>query len=98
MARLVPGPPLPPTSDREATIWVETDSPCEVQVLDCRDRTFEIAGHHYALACVKGLEPGRTYEYEVRLDGDEVWPEPGSQFPPSVIRTYADGGPFRLMF
>jgi PhoD-like phosphatase len=98
MARLVLGPLLRYTSDREATVWVETDSACEVEVLNSRDNTLEIAGHHYALTCVKGLEPGRTYDYEVRLDGEKVWPEPDSDFPPSVIRTYEEGGPFRLMF
>ncbi|MGU3502470.1 alkaline phosphatase D family protein [Mycobacterium sp. C31M] len=43
--------------------------------------------HHYALVAVQGLTPDTTTEYQVHIDGDLVWPEPGSEFPPSVIRT-----------
>ncbi|MEU4272252.1 alkaline phosphatase D family protein [Streptomyces sp. NPDC026092] len=50
-------------------------------------RTFQVAGHHYALIPVTGLTPGTTTEYEVRLDGRTVWPQPDSHFPPSTIRT-----------
>ncbi|MFF9017253.1 alkaline phosphatase D family protein [Streptomyces sp. NPDC014870] len=50
-------------------------------------RTFQIAGHHYALIPVTGLTPGTTTEYEVRLDGRTVWPPADSRFPPSTIRT-----------
>ncbi|MGW2020159.1 alkaline phosphatase D family protein [Streptomyces sp. NPDC001927] len=50
-------------------------------------RTFQVAGHHYALIPVTGLTPGTTTEYEVRLDGRTVWPQPDSRFPPSTIRT-----------
>ena len=51
--------------------------PCEVEVLGCRERTFHVAGHHYALVHVTGLEPATTTPYEVRLDGERVWPEAG---------------------
>ncbi|MCX5382704.1 alkaline phosphatase D family protein [Streptomyces sp. NBC_00083] len=73
-----------------ATVWVETDRPCTARVR-CADgargsaRTFQIAGHHYALVPVTGLTPGTTTAYEVLLDGRPVWPEPGSGFPPSTL-------------
>ena len=31
--------------ETSATVWVETDGPCEVTVLSARCRTFEVAGH-----------------------------------------------------
>ena len=39
------------------------------------------------------LEPGETYPYEVRLDGEVRWPEPDSDFPPSAIRHDRSRGP-----
>jgi hypothetical protein len=71
----------------QATVWVETGAACEVEVLGRRVRTFHVAGHHYGLVVLDGLEPGHAYEYEVRLDGERAWPEPGCGFPPSVLRT-----------
>ncbi|MFI1866529.1 alkaline phosphatase D family protein [Streptomyces jumonjinensis] len=73
-----------------ATVWVETDRPCTAEVR-CADGAggaapaFRIADHHYALVPVTGLTPGTTTAYEVFLDGERVWPPPGSRFPPSVI-------------
>jgi len=37
---------------------VETDEPCQVEVLGARERTWCVEGHHYALVHVEGLEPG----------------------------------------
>ncbi|MEC4016214.1 DUF7800 domain-containing protein [Streptomyces sp. H27-D2] len=107
-----------------ATIWVETDRPCEVEVA-CADgdeddageggagpgggdadvgarpggrgaggcgRTWQVAGHHYALVPVTGLRPGRDVPYRVLLDGAQVWPLADSPFPPSTIRTPAARG------
>jgi hypothetical protein len=91
------GPLLRFVSDTEATIWVETDAPCEVRVLGTTAPTFEVAGHHYALVRLEGLAPGSTTEYTVELDGAERWPEPGSELPPSVIHTVGDG-PLDLRF
>ena len=78
-------------SETEATIWVETDRPCEVEVLAHRARTFHVEGHHFALVVVRGLEPGRTYEYDVALDGQRVWPRPDDPWPAPSIRTVATG-------
>src|SRR5918995_1544653 len=98
MAGLVPGPLLRYAGETNATVWVETDTACEVEVLDCRSRTFHVEGHHYALVHVAELEPGGVYEYEVLLDGESRWPEAGSLFPPAVIRTWADGEAVKLVF
>ena len=97
MARLVLGPLLRHVSDSTATIWVETDAPCEVAVLGHTAPTFTVCGHHYALVIVEGLVPGSTTPYEVHLDGERWWPLPDERFPPSVIRTL-DGGPLRILF
>jgi hypothetical protein len=82
---LVLGPLLRYAGARDATVWVETDAACEVEVLvgnsPHRSRTFEVEGHHYALIRVAGLEPGSSHEYAVALDGERVWPEEGDPFP-----------------
>ena len=70
MAQLILGPLLRYVGEDEATVWVETDAPCEVEVLGCVQRTFAVADHHFALVHVTGLEPGTTTEYEVALDGE----------------------------
>ncbi|HLM30608.1 MAG TPA: alkaline phosphatase D family protein [Solirubrobacterales bacterium] len=98
MAQLVLGPLLRYVGEREAVIWVETDEACEVEVLGHRERTFRVHGHDYCLVVIDGLEPGREYEYEVALDGERRWPEPDSEFPPSVIRTVNGDEPLRLSF
>jgi hypothetical protein len=95
---LVLGPVLRYVSDTEAVVWVETDEPCNVEVLDHRARTFGVEGHHYALVIVRGLEPATTYEYGVSLDGESRWPEPDSDFPKSVIRTVDPDGRVDLIF
>lgn len=95
---LLLGPLLRHVDPVSATVWVETDRPCEVDVLGRRARTFCVAGHHYALVVVEDLEPGSTTAYEVRLDDELVWPPRGSEFPPSRIRTPGPSGRFRLAF
>jgi hypothetical protein len=95
---LVLGPLLRHVDPVSATVWVETDRPCDVDVLGRRARTFCVGGHHYALVVVEDLEPGSTTPYEVRLDGVQVWPPRDSEFPPSRIRTPGRQGPFRLAF
>jgi hypothetical protein len=92
------GPLLRHVDPVSATVWVETDRPCEVEVLDRRARTFCVGGHHYALVLVEGLEPGSSTPYEVHLDGGRVWPPAGSEFPPSRIRTAGGPGSFRIAF
>ena len=60
MPNLVLGPLLRYAGADDATIWVETDGPCEVEVLGCREPTFRVGGHHYALVHVTGLERAAT--------------------------------------
>ncbi|MFD5542723.1 alkaline phosphatase family protein, partial [Streptomyces sp. NPDC127079] len=103
MAGLRLGPLLRYTDGSSATIWVETSRPCTAKVR-CADgahgtaRTFQVAGHHYALVPVAGLTPGTSPSYEVLLDGARVWPPPDSRFPPSQIRTPAAGQALRVTF
>jgi len=92
------GPLLRYAGETDATVWVETDAACEVEVLGHKTRTFEIEGHHYALVMITGLEPGEVYEYEVSLDGTKVWPDDEHDFPPSVIRTFSPDGELNLFY
>jgi hypothetical protein len=67
-------------------------------VAGAQAQTFSVGGHHYALVVVNGLQPGASTPYEVRLDGVVHWPEPGSELPPSTIRTVATSGARRVVF
>jgi PhoD-like phosphatase len=96
VAGLLLGPLLRYLDETQATIWVETDSACEVEVLGQREPTFCICGHHFALVSIEGLEPGSETPYEVKLDGEAVWPEPSSPFPPSKIRTIDPEGELKI--
>ena len=98
MPSLVLGPLLRYVGETEAVIWVETDAPCQVEVLGSRERTFHVQGHHYGLVRATGIERGAWHEYEVSLDGTRVWPEPDSPFPPSRFRTYPKDAPLELAF
>jgi PhoD-like phosphatase len=93
---LVVGPLLRYVGETEATIWVETDSESEVEVLGERARTFSVAGHHYAIVALAGLTPGEAYPYEVALDGARRWPD--ADAPASVIRPLRAGQKVRLAF
>src|ERR1700744_744556 len=95
---LVVGPLLRYVGETAATIWAETDRACQVEILGRETATFEVGGHHYVLAVIDGLEPGRDYEYQVALDGTVRWPEPDTPFPASVIRTADPGRPLRMVF
>ncbi|MGV1047142.1 MAG: alkaline phosphatase D family protein [Solirubrobacterales bacterium] len=98
MPDLVLGPLLRYVSETEATVFVEADAACEVAILGAREPTFRVEGHHYALVRLEGLEPGGSYEYEVALDGERRWPQPGSELPPSTIRTLGGAGPLDIRF
>ncbi|MEU3981672.1 alkaline phosphatase D family protein [Streptomyces sp. NPDC026672] len=103
MGGLCLGPLLRYADGSSATVWVETSRPCAAEVR-CADgaggtaRTFQVAGHHYALIRVDGLTPGTSTPYEVLLDGASVWPPPDSRFPPSVIRTPDGTADVRVAF
>ncbi|MEV0734975.1 alkaline phosphatase D family protein [Streptomyces sp. NPDC050549] len=103
MAGLRLGPLLRYADGSSATVWVEASRPCTAEVR-CADgaagtaRTFQVAGHHYALVPVEGLTPGTSTPYDVLLDGTQVWPLPDSPFPPSVIRAPDADGTVRVAF
>jgi hypothetical protein len=90
MARLLIGPVLRHVGTTDATVFVETDEPCEVEILGSHEQTWLAGGHHYALVTIDGLEPGTATPYDVRLDGEQVWPPANSTRPPSRIRTLGD--------
>jgi len=98
VANLIVGPLLRYVSETEATIWVETDEPADVEVLGNKSRTFHVEGHHYAIVAVRGLEPGSINPYEVRIDGRSRWPVPGNAFPASAIGTLNRAEPLKLVF
>jgi hypothetical protein len=99
---LILGPLLRHVGSSDATVWVETDAPCEVEVLvegsSHSSRTFEVQGHHYALVIITDLEAGAAYEYAVALDGARVWPQEGDPFPAPVIRTIVPDDKLTLAF
>jgi hypothetical protein len=98
-AQLIVGPMLRYVGEHDATVWVETDRACEVEVLGTRQRTFRVCGHHYALVCIEGLEPASEYPYEVKLDGQVVWPDAdAAAFPRSTIRTAGGEQALRIAF
>jgi phosphodiesterase/alkaline phosphatase D-like protein len=84
---LVLGPVLRHVGDTTAAVWVQVERRATVTVLGCSARTFEVAGHHYALVSVTGLEPDTVHPYEVEVDGEVVWPPRVSPLPPSTVRT-----------
>lgn len=91
------GPLLRYADDTSATVWIETSGPACVEVLGQRTGTFSVGGRHYGLVMIEGLQPGICIEYTVKLDGAEVWPEPDTGLPPSVIRTKAKGQPVSML-
>ena len=86
---LLLGPFLRHVGTTTATVWVETAAPGEVEVLGHTAPTFTVQDQHYALVVVRDLEPGTCRSYEVRLDGERVWPLEHSGMPASRIRTRA---------
>ncbi|UTI65219.1 alkaline phosphatase family protein [Paraconexibacter antarcticus] len=93
---LLLGPLLRHVGETDATVWVETDRPCTVEVLGQTETTFTVAGHHYALLVLDGLEPASATAYDVRLDGAVAWPAEGE--PGGLIRTLGGDGGFTLAF
>jgi len=102
MTALRLGPMLRHVGTVDATIWVETDGSCSVEVragdVMGEDRTFQVAGHHYAIVVLEGFAPGSSNEYEVLLDGTLVWPDPAADRPPSRIRTIDPHRPLEIAF
>jgi len=70
---LIVGPMLRHLGERDATVWVETDAPCEIEVLGHAARTFTVYGHHYALVALDDLERGRSEERRVGKECRSRW-------------------------
>jgi PhoD-like phosphatase len=88
-----------------ATVWVEADAACEVRVSapggpSAADRTFEIAGRHFAIVDLEGLPERASTPYEVALDGARVWPPADEDWdwPASCVRTVGDDHGVRVSF
>jgi hypothetical protein len=98
MPSLLIGPMLRYVSDSEATIWLEADAACAVEILGRRNETFQVNGRHYAIVAITGLAPSSCVEYDVLLDGVRCWPQTDGGWPPSQICTLAQKGPVELVF
>jgi PhoD-like phosphatase len=98
MPEIKVGPMLRHVGETDATVWVETDAPCEVEILGKTQRTFTVEDHHYAIVCIEGLEPSREHPYEVNLDGQKAWPPEDYEFPQPRIRLIPRDGTLRLLF
>jgi hypothetical protein len=96
--QLLLGPALRHIGQDDATVWVETDRPCVVEILGHRESTWCVAGHHYALVVLSGLPAGQSTDYDVRLDGQVVWPVADDPRPHPRIRTLDTGAPIRIAF
>jgi PhoD-like phosphatase len=99
---LLLGPLLRYVDETTASVWVKTRDRCDVTVRSqgrsWGAKSFTVHGHHYALVEVDGLEPGSSSPYTVEIGGEQVWPEPGSSFPPSRIVTLQPGQKVRMAF
>ncbi len=93
---LLLGPALRHVSDTTALVWVQTEKASTVEVLGCSARTFAVQDNYYALVTVTGLTPDSVTEYDVKVDGERVWPSADSPFPPSIIRTRGPASTHRL--
>lgn len=98
MPEILVGPMLRFIGDTEATVWVEVDEPCEVEILNHCAKTFTVEDHHYALVAIEGLKAGESHDYEVHVDGECVWPPEGYEFPLPRIRPIPADGDLRLLF
>ena len=94
---LLIGPLLRYVSETEATIWVEVSEQCEVEILGRSEPTFRVEDHHYALVRLEDLDPDTSYEYEVALDGERVWPSLEG-LPASRIQTLGGNGRLEIAF
>ena len=95
---LVTGPALRYIDETTATVWLEASGPAEVRVLGSTARTFAVAGHHFALVEIAGLEPDTDIEYTVEFDGTVVWPEADDARPAPRIRTLSSTRDLDLVF
>ena len=88
--------------ETSASVWVETRTAARISIRaggrEWAARTFAVHGHHYALVEVDGLGPGTVTSYSLDVNGTQVWPDPASGFPPSMIATLKPGKPLRMAY
>lgn len=95
---LVLGPVLRYADSTSASVWVETSAPAEVAVRGETTRTFEVLGHHYGYLLLEGLASGLDEPYDVRLDGEQVWPLADDPRPAPRLRTLPVDRSLSLVF
>ena len=72
-------------SARDATVWVETDAPCEVEILGARDAHLPGRGPPLrARRTSRASNPAGRHAVRGALDGERCWPPPTADWPPSV--------------
>ena len=67
MASLLLGPILRHIGEIDATVWVEADSACDVEILGRRERTFRVNDRDYAIPTIERLEPSRAARTSTKL-------------------------------
>ena len=93
MPSLILGPLLRHVGENEAVFWVETDEPCEVEVLGTSERTFRVCGHHYALVCAerpRAVQLARVRGEARRRDG---LARAGRRAPSERLQDLPEGAP-----
>lgn len=98
MGEVIVGPMLRHVGETDATIWVETDGPCGVEILGHSSPTFQVEGHHYAIVVIRGLAPSKTHPYDVKLDGKVAWPPADYELPQPRVRPIPRDGTLKLLF
>ena len=98
MPDLLLGPLLRYVSETEATIWVETSERLRGRGAGAPRADLRRRRPPLRAGPRRGARAGGFYEYEVALDGEQRWPPPDSDLPPSAIRTFEPGKPLDVCF
>ncbi len=101
---LILGPILRFVDAHQATVWVETDRSCTVEVStstgsSVREPTWGVGGHHFAIVILDGLPAASVIDYRVILHTGEIvstcWPPDDRR---AVFRTAEPGGDVAIAF
>jgi hypothetical protein len=97
---LLLGPLLRHVDETSATVWVETDAPCEVQGPRLQHADLHRRRPPLRPRRLRRPRPGTTTPYAVHLDGEQAWPLADDPYPAPTVRTRTGDGaePFRLVF
>jgi hypothetical protein len=94
---LVLGPALRYVDETDATVWVETDGPCTVEVLGHEARTFRVCGTT-TRSCTSPASSRARRRVRGHPRRRAALARAGSPFPPSVIRTPHDHREAQIVF